>query len=78
MAKACCNEQYEPQQRTRFAGQLQALLSWKFAGDIEGRMEALSEKNLKGRFYVTSTRVEKVCPMLYVLVLYYDSSRRPS
>eukprot|EP00971_Amphidinium_carterae_P197185 3913834-Amphidinium_carterae.1 len=33
-------EQYEPQQRTRFAGQLQALLSWKFAGDIEGRIEA--------------------------------------
>eukprot|EP00971_Amphidinium_carterae_P148292 2939326-Amphidinium_carterae.1 len=32
-------EQYEPQQRTRFAGQPQALMSWKFAGDIEGRME---------------------------------------
>eukprot|EP00971_Amphidinium_carterae_P235283 4668918-Amphidinium_carterae.1 len=29
-------EQYEPRQRTRFAGQSQALLSWKFAGDIEG------------------------------------------
>eukprot|EP00971_Amphidinium_carterae_P309032 6140473-Amphidinium_carterae.1 len=40
-------EQYEPQQRTRFAGQLQTLLSWKFAGDIEGRMEAFEREILR-------------------------------
>eukprot|EP00971_Amphidinium_carterae_P246495 4895869-Amphidinium_carterae.1 len=40
-------EQYEPQQRTRFAGQLQALLSWKFAGDIEGSMEAFEREILR-------------------------------
>eukprot|EP00971_Amphidinium_carterae_P167437 3317517-Amphidinium_carterae.1 len=40
-------EQYEPQQRTRFAGQLQALLSWKFAGDIEGRIEAFEREILR-------------------------------
>eukprot|EP00971_Amphidinium_carterae_P099921 1975924-Amphidinium_carterae.1 len=37
-------EQCEPQQRTRSAGQLQALLSWKFAGDIEGRIEAFERE----------------------------------
>eukprot|EP00971_Amphidinium_carterae_P123232 2440124-Amphidinium_carterae.1 len=40
-------EQYEPQQRTRFAGQLQASLSWKFAGDVEGRMEAFEREILR-------------------------------
>eukprot|EP00971_Amphidinium_carterae_P341292 6480029-Amphidinium_carterae.1 len=40
-------EQYEPQQRTRFVGQLQALLSWKFAGDIQGRMEAFEREILR-------------------------------
>eukprot|EP00971_Amphidinium_carterae_P012579 247496-Amphidinium_carterae.1 len=40
-------EQYEPQQRTRFAGQLQALLSWKFVGDIEGRIEAFERRILR-------------------------------
>eukprot|EP00971_Amphidinium_carterae_P042509 835611-Amphidinium_carterae.1 len=40
-------EQYEPQQRTRLAGQLQALLSWKFAGDIEGRIEAFEREILR-------------------------------
>eukprot|EP00971_Amphidinium_carterae_P013974 275221-Amphidinium_carterae.1 len=40
-------EQYEPQQRTSFAGQLQALLSWKFGGDIEGRMEAFEREILR-------------------------------
>eukprot|EP00971_Amphidinium_carterae_P138979 2754490-Amphidinium_carterae.1 len=40
-------EQYEPQQRTRFAGQLQALLSWKFAGGIEGRFEAFEREILR-------------------------------
>eukprot|EP00971_Amphidinium_carterae_P293435 5825951-Amphidinium_carterae.1 len=37
-------EQHEPQQRTRFAGQSQALLSWKFAGNIEGRIEAFERE----------------------------------
>eukprot|EP00971_Amphidinium_carterae_P180637 3582678-Amphidinium_carterae.1 len=40
-------EQYEPQQKTKFAGQLQALLSWKFAGDIEGRIEAFEREILR-------------------------------
>eukprot|EP00971_Amphidinium_carterae_P167286 3314871-Amphidinium_carterae.1 len=40
-------EQYEPQQRTRFAGKLQALLSWKFAGDIEGRIEVFEREILR-------------------------------
>eukprot|EP00971_Amphidinium_carterae_P324279 6444077-Amphidinium_carterae.1 len=43
-------KQYEPKQRTRFAGQPQALLkklSWKFAGDIEGRMEAFEREVLR-------------------------------
>eukprot|EP00971_Amphidinium_carterae_P206304 4093802-Amphidinium_carterae.1 len=40
-------EQHEPQQRTRFSGQLQALLSWKFAGDIEGHIEAFEREILR-------------------------------
>eukprot|EP00971_Amphidinium_carterae_P348819 6490687-Amphidinium_carterae.1 len=40
-------EQYEPQQRTRFAGQVQSLLSWMFAGDIEGRIEAFERETLR-------------------------------
>eukprot|EP00971_Amphidinium_carterae_P297177 5903734-Amphidinium_carterae.1 len=40
-------EHYEPQQRTRVAGQLQPILAWKFAGDIEGRMEAFEREILR-------------------------------
>eukprot|EP00971_Amphidinium_carterae_P164350 3258151-Amphidinium_carterae.1 len=40
-------EQYEPQQRTRLAGQLQALLPWKFVGDIEGRIDAFEGEILR-------------------------------
>eukprot|EP00971_Amphidinium_carterae_P334658 6470061-Amphidinium_carterae.1 len=37
-------EQYEPNQRTRFAGQLQALLGWKFSGDVESKLEAFERE----------------------------------
>eukprot|EP00971_Amphidinium_carterae_P081583 1613766-Amphidinium_carterae.1 len=40
-------EQYEPQQRTRFAGQPQSILAWKFAGDIEGSMGAFEREILR-------------------------------
>eukprot|EP00971_Amphidinium_carterae_P106926 2117773-Amphidinium_carterae.1 len=55
-------EQHEPQQRTRFAGQLQTILAWKFAGDIEGRMEAFERE-----FFVTRMLVEMLFQMLCVL-----------
>eukprot|EP00971_Amphidinium_carterae_P218839 4343748-Amphidinium_carterae.1 len=57
-------EQYEPQQRTRFLGQLQALLLWKFAGDIEGRMEAFEREVLRGDVVSDALRVGLVLRQL--------------